>query len=88
MTKSDITVFRRGLWRNRVYRFRTNGFANGEQFIAQGHQLRVFDVNAEAVRHLVEKVRLPPPTRRRPLKMPNLSYHVAEWRSGAQRVVR
>ncbi|XNM77128.1 NAD(P)-binding domain-containing protein [Escherichia coli] len=55
----------------------------------QGHQLRVFDVNAEAVRHLVDKGATPPPKpRRRPLKMPIYHYHVAKWRSGAQRVVR
>lgn len=45
----------RGYGSNRVYRFRTNGFANGEQFIAQGINFCVFDVNAEAVRHLVDK---------------------------------
>ena len=56
--------------------------------VQQGHQLRVFDVNAEAVRHLVDKVRL----RRQPAQAAKdagiYHYHVAEWRSGAQRVVR
>ncbi len=48
MTKSDITVSGEGYGSNRVYRFRTNGFANASNLLQQGHQLRVFDVNAEA----------------------------------------
>ncbi len=88
MTKSDITVFRREYGSNRVYRFRANGFANGEQLLQQGHQLCVFDVNTEAVQHRSTKGRLPLLTQRRPLKVPNYHYHVAEWRSGASRVVR
>lgn len=49
------------------------GSPMASNLLQQGHQLRVFDVNAEAVRHLVDKGATPPPTRRRPLKMPNLS---------------
>lgn len=49
------------------------GSPMASNLLQQGHQLRVFDVNAEAVRHLVDKGATPPPTQRRPLKMPNLS---------------
>lgn len=34
------------------------GSPMASNLLQQGHQLRVFDVNAEAVRHLVDKVRL------------------------------
>ncbi len=44
------------------------GSPMASNLLQQGHQLRVFDVNAEAVRHLVTEGATPPPTRRRPAK--------------------
>jgi len=61
------------------------GSPMASNLLQQGHQLRVFDVNAEAVRHLVDKGATPAAN---PAQAAKDHYHVAEWRSGAQRVVR
>lgn len=65
------------------------GSPMASNLLQQGHQLRVFDVNAEAVRHLVDKGATPAANPAQAAKDAEfIHYHVAEWRSGAQRVVR
>ncbi len=49
------------------------GSPMASNLLQQGHQLCVFDVNTEAVQHLVDKGATPLLTQRRPLKVPNLS---------------